>query len=59
MVYNLKFNNSNANVDNYDKNCNRCCKMYVDHITYQDLIQYQGCIIKQIRGYYYDGKRDY
>ena len=56
IVYNPEFNNNSK--EDYERSCNRCCKMYVDHITYQDLIKYQGCIIKPIRGYYYDGKRD-
>ena len=56
IVYNPDFNNSKA--DNFERSCNKCCKMYVDHITYQDLLKYQGCMIRPIRGYYYDGKRD-
>ena len=34
------------------------CVMYMDHIQFIDLIKFQKCIIKPIRGYYYDGKRD-
>ena len=56
IVYNPDFNTSQDS--DYERSCNRCCKMYVDHITYQDLIRYQGCIIHPIRGYYYDDKRD-
>ncbi|EAX75322.1 hypothetical protein TVAG_126800 [Trichomonas vaginalis G3] len=32
--------------------------MYVDHITLQDLIKYQGVKCEVLQGYYYDGNRD-
>ena len=35
------------------------CIMYIDDITFQDLINFQHCIIQPIRGYYYADKRDY
>ena len=41
-----------------ERSTNSCCEMYVDHITLQDLIEFQNCEIKVLRGYYYDGKRD-
>ena len=40
------------------RSCNKCGKMFMDHITFEDLINFQGCEIEIIRGYYYDGKRD-
>ena len=59
IVNSPEFNNTDSsNEERPVRSCNRCCKMYVDHICYQDLIRYQGCIIRPIRGYYYDGKRD-
>ena len=57
IVYNPEYNNSKV-IEDYERSCNTLCKMYIDHITYQDLIKYQGCIIKPIRGYYYNGNRD-
>ncbi|EAY21816.1 hypothetical protein TVAG_238420 [Trichomonas vaginalis G3] len=33
--------------------------MYVDHITLQDLIKYQGISCEVLQGYYYDEKRDF
>ena len=33
--------------------------MYVDHIMLEDLLKFQDCDIKVLRGYYYDGNRDY
>ena len=59
IVYNPEFNNSDSHDDSFERSRNRCCKMYIDHITYQDLIHYQSCIIKPIRGYYYDCRRDH
>ncbi len=41
-----------------ERSSNVCCEMYVDHIQFEDLIRYQGCECKVIRGYYYDGNRD-
>ena len=43
----------------HEHSTNDTCKMYIDHITFQDLIRYQQCIIQPIRGYYYKDKRDY
>lgn len=44
---------------NVKRNSNVCCKMYVDHIKFQDLIKFQKCDINVIRGYYYKDNRDY
>ena len=43
----------------HERSTNDNCIMYMDHITFQDLITYQHCIIQPIRGYYYKDKRDY
>ena len=43
----------------HERSTNDNCLMYMDHITFQDLITYQHCIIEPIRGYYYKDKRDY
>ena len=43
----------------HEHSTNDSCRMYMDHITFQDLIRYQQCIIQPIRGYYYSDKRDY
>ena len=40
------------------RSSNTCCTMYINHITLQDLIEFQQCDITIKRGYYYDGKRD-
>jgi hypothetical protein len=32
--------------------------MYVDHITFEDLIQFQKIECKVLRGYYFNGRRD-
>ena len=45
--------------DGHERSTNDTCKMYMDHITFQDLITFQHCIIEPIRGYYYSDKRDY
>jgi hypothetical protein len=38
---------------------NKPGRMYVYHITFMDLIEFQNVKMKVIRGYYYDGKRDF
>ena len=47
----------NGGVD-HERATNDECTMYMDHIMMEDLIRYQKCEIKVVRGYYYDGKRD-
>ena len=47
----------NGGVD-HERATNDECTMYMDHIMMEDLIRYQKCDIKVIRGYYYDGRRD-
>jgi len=42
----------------HERATNDPCTMYMDHIMMEDLIRYQKCEIKVVRGYYYDGKRD-
>lgn len=42
----------------HERSTNDNCLMYMDHITFQDLIKFQHCIIQPIRGYYYSDKRD-
>jgi hypothetical protein len=37
---------------------NKLCKMFVDHISLIDLIEFQGVKCNVIRGYYYKEKRD-
>ena len=44
---------------NHERSTNDTCIMYMDHITFQDLINFQHCIIQPIRGYYYKDKRDH
>ena len=41
------------------RSSNTCCVMYLDHIALEDLIKYQNAKVKVLRGYYYDGNRDY
>ena len=41
------------------RSSNTCCVMFVDHIALEDLIKHQDVKVKVIRGYYYDGNRDY
>ena len=41
------------------RSSNTCCRMMVDQISLLDLIKYQGIKCNIIKGYYYDGKRDY
>ena len=43
----------------HERSTNDTCRMYMDHITFQDLITYQHATIQPIRGYYYSDKRDY
>ena len=42
-----------------ERSSNRPCRMYVDHITLMDLIKYQEIEFTFIRGYYWDGRRDF
>ena len=56
IVYNKEFQEDEAT--EAERSDNVCCEMYVDHITFQDLIEFQGCEMTILRGYYYDGKRD-
>lgn len=57
IVFNKDFQTDNQ--EDADRSANICCDMYVDHIMLEDLIKFQKCELKVIRGYYYDGKRDY
>ena len=58
IVFNKELQgDDNENEDN-ERSANVCCEMYVDHITLQDLIEFQKCDVQILRGYYYDGKRD-
>ncbi len=41
-----------------ERSSNVCCEMYVDHIQFEDLVRFQQCEMKVLRGYYYDGNRD-
>lgn len=41
------------------RSSNTCCYMYVDHIAFQDLIEFQQCKLTVIEGYYYNDNRDY
>ena len=56
IVFNKDFQNTEMESE---RSANVCCDMYVDHIMLEDLIKFQDCDIKILRGYYYDGKRDY
>jgi hypothetical protein len=38
---------------------NKLGRMHFDHITFMDLIEFQNVKMGVIRGYYYDGKRDF
>ena len=40
------------------RSSNTCCVMYVNHITFEDLIRFQGCEMEILRGYYYNSRRD-
>ena len=55
IVWNHDINNE----PEHERSTNDTCLMYMDHITFQDLINFQHCIIQPIRGYYYSDKRDY
>ena len=55
IVWNHDLNNE----PEHERSTNDTCRMYLDDITYKDLIRYQHCIIQPIRGYYYSDKRDY
>ena len=48
----------NPELKDVERSSNTCCTMYVDHITLQDLIEFQKIDCEIIRGYYYDGNRD-
>jgi hypothetical protein len=37
---------------------NELCRMFVDHITLEDLIEFQKIDCKVIRGYFYKNRRD-
>ena len=54
IVYDHEYNHNKQ----HERSTNDTCIMYMDHITYYDLIYYQHCNITPIRGYYYSGKRD-
>ena len=54
IVWNHDINNE----PEHQRSTNDTCRMYMDHITFQDLITFQHCIIQPIRGYYYSDKRD-
>ena len=54
IVWNHDFNGE----PEHERSTNDNCLMYMDHVTFQDLITYQHCIIEPIRGYYYSDKRD-
>ena len=43
----------------HNRSSNVCTTMSVDHILLQDLIEFQKCDVKIIRGYYYKNNRDY
>ena len=58
IVYNEDFQVTNLQ-EKIERSCNRPCRMYVDHITLMDLIKYQEIDFELIRGYYWDGKRDF
>ena len=57
IVFNPEYNPSLPT--DTPRSSNTCCVMYVDHIGLEDLIKYQGAEVRIVRGYYYDGKRDY
>ncbi len=54
VVYDPRWNP----VEDHERSTNDPCVMYMDHITFQDLIKFQKCEIVPIRGYYYSDKRD-
>ena len=55
----IVWNHSLNDEPTHERSTNDSCVMYMDHITFQDLIKFQHCIIQPIRGYYYKDKRDY
>ena len=61
IVYNEDFQvgRSADGFEKVERSVNRPCRMYVDHITLMDLIKYQEIEFTFIRGYYWDGKRDF
>ncbi len=52
-----RVNGLNLNDDNLEEG--QTIKMVVDNITLEDFIEFQQIEFKLIRGYYWDGKRDY
>ena len=58
IVYNEDFQPTNVQ-EKIERSTNRPCRMYVDHITLMDLVKYQEIEFTFIRGYYWDGKRDF
>ncbi|OHT12443.1 hypothetical protein TRFO_17716 [Tritrichomonas foetus] len=52
-----KVNGLNLNDDNLKEN--ETVNMVVDNITLEDLINFQKIEFELIKGYYWDGKRDY
>lgn len=56
IVYDPRWNRSTIN---HERAVNEPCVMYMDHIQFEDLIRYQGCVITPIRGYYYNSNRDH
>ncbi len=55
IVWNPEFNRG----ENHERATNAPCRMYMDHITFEDIIRFHKASIKPIRGYYYDGNRDH
>jgi hypothetical protein len=58
IVFNKELQNDPEDNLDIERCVNACCEMYVDHIMLQDLVTFQQCEVKILRGYYYDGKRD-
>ena len=56
IVRNPAFQSDDAETE---RSVNEPCRMYVDHISLVDLIKYQKIEFKFIRGYYWDGRRDF
>ena len=59
IVYNEDFQVGRSSFVKVERSVNRPCRMYVDHIALMDLIKYQEIEFRFIRGYYWDGKRDF
>ncbi len=55
IVWNPECNNGVE----HDRATNAPCTMYMDHITFEDLIHFHKATIKPIRGYYYNNNRDH